>query len=147
MNRVCQVLQTASLQTAGSERRLNLRLPRGLYSRLRRAADAYGVEGGVSEVTRRAIRAAAGGRVGRAENAERPTDAERSKTDSTVLTVFLPDHLADFARGLSGQGLCALLAGYLDLPRPPPPPSFETELAEGRDYVVVSELEQIEEER
>ena len=110
-----------------------VRVPRVLYARLQQAAELYQVEGGVSGIVRRTMRAAESGRVARASNAARAT-----RDGSTVLTVFLPGYLAERLDGMSGGELGGVIAAYLDLPRPAPPRLCVPEIEAGVGYVVAA---------
>ena len=123
-----------------------VRIPRDLYARLQEAAAAYQVEGGVSGVVRRAFRAVASGRVGLADGGkgvapwqtrQRATHTRRPQA-STVLTVFLPEHLSVWVDGMTGEELCLGLQAYLDKPRPAPKRLYLDPAEEGRSYLVVA---------
>ena len=124
-----------------------VRIPRDLYARLQEAAAAYQVEGGVSGVVRRAFRAVESGRVAGAPHAQRATPTcgrlvlwgPRGR-DSTVLTVFLPEHLSTWVDGQTGEELCLGLQAYLDLPRQPPPRLYLESLTVGCQVVALEDL-------
>ena len=106
-----------------------VRVSRELYEALQAAQARYQVPGGVSGIVRRAVRSAAvrGGVAGCA------TRGPATRGGSTVLTVYLPEHLATWVDAATGGEIGAAIRGYLERQRPGPAAPVPAEiLAEER---------------
>ena len=95
-----------------------VRVPRELYAELTHAQEMYQVPGGVSGIVRRAIRAHVARLDARGCAAVRAYTEPATRVGSTVLTVFLPEHLAQWLDGAVGPQVCGVIHEFLRWVRP-----------------------------